>query len=190
MLLAYAMNDRPLLPQHGAPLRLIVPGWYGMAHVKWLDRIAVLTEPFTGYQQETSYRLRREEEEPGEEVTRIRPRSLMIPPGWPSFPDRERTLEAGPVALRGRAWSGTAPIARVEVSTDAGTTWHDAELEAPLGPYAWRGWSFSWSATPGEHELRCRATDEAGEAQPDEGAWNLGAYENNAVQRVHVTVMS
>jgi DMSO/TMAO reductase YedYZ molybdopterin-dependent catalytic subunit len=188
VLLVYAMNDRPLLPQHGAPLRLIVPGWYGMAHVKWLDRIRVLTEPFDGYQNVTSYRRRHEEEEPGEPVTRIRPRSLMIPPGWPSFPDRGRTLEAGEVTLRGRAWSGTAPIERVEVSTDGGASWTDAELEPPLGPYAWRGWSFAWRATPGEHELRCRATDATGEAQPDEGAWNLGAFENNAVQRVRVTV--
>jgi DMSO/TMAO reductase YedYZ molybdopterin-dependent catalytic subunit len=189
VLVVHAMNGEPLLPQHGSPLRLIVPGWYGMASVKWLMRIRVLDEPFSGYQQDVSYRLRAEEEEPGEPVTRIRPRSLMIPPGWPSFPQRERFVEAGTVELRGRAWSGQGPIVQVEVSTDGGTLWADATLEDELGPHAWRGWSFGWAAEPGEHELACRATDATGESQPDEAAWNLGAFANNGIQRTRVTVL-
>src|SRR6185436_8351472 len=95
VLLAYGMNGAPLLPQHGFPLRLIVPGWYGMTHVKWLSRITVVDEPFAGYQQTQAYRFRRDENDPGEPVTRIVPRALMVPPGIASFPERERTLDAG-----------------------------------------------------------------------------------------------
>src|SRR6476620_4721722 len=104
-LLVWAMNGAPLPPQHGAPLRLVVPGWYGMAQVKWLTGIEVLTQRFTGFQNETAYRLKVEEDEAGEPVTRIRPRSLLAPPGWPDFMTRERFVAAGPVTLTGRAWS-------------------------------------------------------------------------------------
>jgi sulfane dehydrogenase subunit SoxC len=189
MLLAYEVNGQPLPPQHGFPLRLIVPGWYGMTHVKWLERITVLTEPFEGYQQMQQYRTKQTAEELGEPVTRMLPRSLMIPPGIPDFPERRRFLEVGPCLLEGRAWSGWGPIERVEVSTDGGETWADAELDEPVGDFGWRRWSYRWDeVAPGEHELLCRATDGAGNTQPDEGGWNYGGYVNNAVQRVAVTV--
>ena len=126
LLLAYEINGQPLPPQHGFPLRLIVPGWYGMTHVKWLDRITVLTEPFEGYQQAVQYREKQSEDDPGVPVTRMNPRSLLVPPGIPDFPDRQRFLESGPCELEGRAWSGWAPITRVEVSVDGGQTWGDA----------------------------------------------------------------
>jgi len=188
VLLAYEMNGQPLLPQHGFPLRLIVPGWYGMTNVKWLKRITVLTQPFDGYQQARSYRRRRHEEEPGEPVTRMAPRSLMVPPGIPDFLTRKRFLESGPCVLSGRAWSGGGEVVRVEVSPDGGRTWSDAALEQPLSPFAWRGWNFGWDAQPGEHELSSRATDATGASQPLEPAWNLGGYANNAVQRISVVV--
>ena len=130
VLLAYGMNGGPLLPQHGFPLRLVVPGWYGMTHVKWLTRITVVAEPFTGYQQAHAYRFRRDEDDPGEPLTRMVPRALMVPPGIPSFPERERTLDAGPTTIEGRAWSGWAPVESVEVSVDGGATWADASLDA------------------------------------------------------------
>ena len=101
VLLAYGMNGGPLLPQHGFPLRLVVPGWYGMTHVKWLTRITVVAEPFTGYQQAHAYRFRRDEDDPGEPVTRMVPRALMVPPGIASFPERERTLDCRPDDDRG-----------------------------------------------------------------------------------------
>jgi DMSO/TMAO reductase YedYZ molybdopterin-dependent catalytic subunit len=186
---AYEMNGAPIPPQHGFPVRLVVPGWYGMTNVKWLGEIAVLTEPFGGYQVATAYRFRRSEEEEGRPVTRMRPRSLMVPPGVPDFYSRRRVVDAGAVRLEGRAWSGRAPIVRVEVSGDAGATWTDADLRHELeGPWAWCGWSASWEAPPGEHVLCCRATDETGDAQPLEPEWNVGGYENNAVQRVPVVV--
>jgi sulfane dehydrogenase subunit SoxC len=189
-LLAYEMNGEPLPPQHGFPLRLVAPGWYGMQNVKWLCRITVLDEPFGGFQNSVAYRMYGPDGEPGEPLRRMLPRSLMVPPGVPDFMTRERHLEAGPVELRGRAWSGHGPIERVEVSTDGGESFADAELEEPLGEAAWRGWRFSWEATPGDHVLCSRATDAAGHVQPLEPTWNLKGYANNAVERVRVRVAS
>jgi DMSO/TMAO reductase YedYZ molybdopterin-dependent catalytic subunit len=188
-ILAYEVNRVPLPPQHGYPLRLVVPGWYGMTSVKWLAGITVLGEPFSGYQMRHSYRVRREEDEPGEPITTVAPRSLMVPPGIPDFLTRARVVQAGECEIVGRAWCGAAEIAAVEVSSDGGTTWSPAELGEPtLGRWAWRSWSFSWSPKPGEYELCCRARDTAGNEQPLEPPWNVGGYVNNAVQRVAVTV--
>jgi sulfane dehydrogenase subunit SoxC len=188
MLLAYEVNGQPLPPQHGYPLRLVVPGWYGMTHVKWLRSIEVVAEPFLGWQQQLAYRIHITEEDEGTPVTRMQPRSLLVPPGIPDFLTRDRFLAAGPCRLTGRAWSGWAPVERVEISADGGETWADAKLDEPLADYAWRGWSYEWDAGPGEHELCCRATDAAGNVQPVDPEWNLGGYCNNAVQRVRVVV--
>jgi DMSO/TMAO reductase YedYZ molybdopterin-dependent catalytic subunit len=186
VLLAYEMNGRPLEPQHGFPVRLLVPGWYGMTHVKWLARIDALDRPFDGYQQTIAYWFRERPDDPGVPVTRIRPRALMIPPGFPDFLTRRRIVERGLVTLAGRAWSGTGAIVRVEVELDG--AWRDAELGASLGPYAWRGWTATWEATPGEHVLRCRATDDAGHVQPIAPTWNVQGMGNNGAQRIEVTV--
>ena len=189
VLLAYEMNGAPLLPQHGFPVRLVVPGWYGMTHVKWLSRITMLREPFAGYQHVRGYRLRSDPDEAGEPVTRIVPRSLMVPPGFPDFLTRRRIVDVGAHALRGRAWSGLGSIERVEVSDDDGRTWWDAGLDEPgPDPFAWRGWTFEWLASAGERVLCCRATDATGATQPLDPSWNVGGYSNNAVQRVAVTV--
>ena len=188
VMLAYEINGQPLPPQHGFPLRLLVPGWYGMTSVKWLQSITLVDEPFTGWQQQVSYHMRDSEEDAGTPVTRILPRALMIPPGFPDFLSRTRRLDAGPTELRGRAWSGWAPVERVEVSVDGGATWEDAMLGARLGDYAWRGWTYDWNAEPGEHELSCRAADEAGNVQPLHAPWNFDGFCNNSVQRVRVTV--
>jgi hypothetical protein len=144
-------------------------------------------EPFRGWQQEVSYRMRQVEDEQGEPVRRMRPRSLMVPPGVPDFFTRTRLLQPGTCVLEGRAWSGHGPIERVEVSVDGGT-WQPAELGEHVSPYAWRGWRFEWQAEPGAHELRCRASDAAGLVQPDEPEWNLDGFCNNAPQRVAVLV--
>lgn len=188
VLLAYEINGQPLPPQHGFPVRLVVPGWYGMAQVKWLVSITVLDERFTGFQNEVAYRFRLTEDGPSEPVTRIRPRALMIPPGFPDFMSRSRIVDAGEQVLVGRAWSGSAPISLVEVSVDGGETWKAAELEPPLGPWAWRRWSLRWQAGEGEHELLVRAADEAGNAQPVEQPWNRQGVGNNMAQRVPVVV--
>jgi DMSO/TMAO reductase YedYZ molybdopterin-dependent catalytic subunit len=189
LLLAWGMNGHALPPQHGFPLRLVVPGWYGMASVKWLARITVLDRPFDGYQNETAYRYRSHEDDPGVPVTRMAPRSLLAPPGIPDFMSRRRHLPPGRVLLEGRAWSGLAPIESVQVSTDGGETWGPAHLDRAAGPHAWRRFTMEWDAGEGEHELCCRARDAAGKEQPLEPPWNVGGYANNAVHRVPVVVL-
>jgi sulfane dehydrogenase subunit SoxC len=188
VILAYAMNGAPLPPQHGFPLRLVVPGWYGMAHVKWLRSITVIREAFRGFQQVERYRLRTSDDDPGVPVTRILPRSLMIPPGIPDYFSRTRHLQAGPCLLEGKAWSGRAPIAQVEVSTDGGRSWRAAQVGEALSPFAWAPWRYAWEAAPGEWELLVRATDRAGNTQPLRSEWNPEGTMNNQVQRVNVVV--
>jgi len=187
--LAYEVNGLPLPPQHGSPLRLLVPGWYGMTSVKWLTRMTVRAEPFDGYQMRQAYRVRYEEDEAGEPITKIAPRSLMVPPGIPEYMSRARIVESGSCEIVGRAWSGRAEISAVDFSADGGASWMPTELgPATLGRWAWRAWSVEWDARPGEYELCCRARDDAGYEQPLDPPWNLGGYVNNAVQRVAVTV--
>jgi DMSO/TMAO reductase YedYZ molybdopterin-dependent catalytic subunit len=191
VLLAYAMNGQPLPAQHGYPLRLIVPGWYGMASVKWLRSITAIAEPFDGVQQALLYRYRRSEEEPGTPVTRQKPRALMAPPGIPEFLSRIRHLHAAGTPLGGRAWSGHGPIRLVEFSADGGRTWAHARLVEQPARHGWAAWDHQWEpAQPGDYELCVRATDAAGNTQPLEvgDAWNLGGYAVNAVQRVRVRV--
>jgi sulfane dehydrogenase subunit SoxC len=188
VLLVYELNGQALPVQHGYPLRLVVPGWYGMGNVKWLSDISIVNRPFDGYQQTHAYRWRTEQDESGTPLSRMVPRALMIPPGIPDFLTRDRHLAAGPALLEGRAWSGHAPMQRVEVSTDGGRVWGDAVLEPQVDRYAWVGWSYRWQPSPGTHELLCRATDQDGNTQPLQAEWNLGGYAGNAVQRVTVTV--
>jgi DMSO/TMAO reductase YedYZ molybdopterin-dependent catalytic subunit len=186
ILVAYAMNGAPLAPQHGAPLRLVVPGWYGMASVKWLARIEAIDRAFDGVQQALSYHFRSVPGEKGIPCTRMRVNSLMAPPGIPDYYSRRRTVERGAVEIVGRAWSGDGAIERVEFGVDG--AWQDAVLAAPAGAHAWRRWSTRWDAAPGAHELRCRATDANGATQPLEPPWDVTGFGNNAVQRVEVTV--
>jgi sulfane dehydrogenase subunit SoxC len=189
MLLAYEMNGAALPPQHGAPVRLVAPGWYGMAHVKWLREITVLDEEFDGFQNTVAYRLRQDPDEPGEPVTRIEPRALVRPPGYPDFMSRARVLPPGRCVLDGRAWSGHAPVSRVEVTTDGGASWVEATLDAGDGPpWAWRRWWHEWHAPPGRHTVSARATDATGRTQPLAQPWNRGGFANNLVQRVDVFV--
>ena len=187
VLLVHAMNGAPLLPQHGAPLRIIVPGWYGMASVKWLTRIEALTRPYQGFQQVETYRYRTDNEDAGDPVTRTRVKSLMVPPGVPDWTTRKRFCRPGPVTITGRAWSGgSVPVARVEFSVDG--TWQDARLEAAVGPYAWAKWTARWEATTGAHVLRCRAHDAEARVQPLDAPFDLSGFANNAAQEVEVFV--
>ena len=187
VLVAWAMNGQPLPPQHGFPLRLVVPGWYGMASVKWLSHIEALERPYEGFQQVRSYLYRAVPDGPATPVTHMRVKSLMVPPGIPDFYTRARLVTPGPTHLFGRAWSGAgAAIARVEIAIDA--AWREADLDPPQGDFAWRGWRVIWDAAPGEHDLACRATDSNGETQPLQPRWDAGGYGNNAVQRLRVQV--
>jgi DMSO/TMAO reductase YedYZ molybdopterin-dependent catalytic subunit len=168
---------------------LIVPGWYGMTHVKWLRSITVLDHAFEGFQQAVAYHYRQSTSDSGAPVTRILPRALMVPPGVPDFMSRTRFVEPSVQVVEGRAWSGRAAVNRVEFSHDGGGSWVDAVLGEPVSPYAWRGWTSRWDATrPGEYELCARATDAAGNVQPASPDWNLEGIQNNAIQRVTVVV--
>ena len=187
VLLAWAMNGQPLAPQHGAPLRLVVPGWFGMASVKWLSRIALLEQPFDGYQQVVGYRYKKARGEPGAPVRHAKVKSLIAPPGVPDWYTGRRLASRGTIALEGRAWSGAGvPVSRVELGVDG--EWRPAELEAPAERFAWQRWHALWDAAPGEHQLACRATDAQGAVQPLEPDWNLGGMGNNAVHTIQVTV--
>jgi sulfane dehydrogenase subunit SoxC len=188
VLLAYECNGAPLPPQHGFPLRLVVPGWYGMTSVKWLRSIEVVDQPFDGFQMQ-AYRLRQESGEPGEALSRIDPRALVVPPGSPDFMSRRRFLRAGPVVLEGRAWSGWGDVTRVEVSTDGGGSWQEAALETAVGPYAWRRWTLPWEAIDGEYVVAARATDATGRSQPSDQPWNRGGFANTSTQIVQVLVL-
>jgi sulfane dehydrogenase subunit SoxC len=186
VLVAHAMNGAPLPPQHGAPLRLVVPRWYGMASVKWLRAIEAIDHPFDGFQQAAAYHFRRVQGEKGEPCSLMRVNSLMAPPGSVDFYTRRRIVNAGSLQMSGRAWSGLAPVERVEFAADG--EWTDAVLAKPQAPHAWQSWQVEWKAKTGEHELACRATDAAGRVQPLQPVWDLSGFGNNAVQRIFVTV--
>lgn len=190
IMLAWEINGQPLPPQHGYPLRLIVPGWYGMASVKWLNHIEAIDYEFQGYQQVGTYVYKQDNDDKGIPVTSIRVKSLMVPPGKPDWYTRKRLLESGAVTLHGRAWSGEGvAISKVEVAVgEAGDEWHEAELFAANEKYAWSRWQFNWDAVAGFHQLRCRATDANGETQPLEPLWDKSGFGNNCVQVTEVWV--
>jgi DMSO/TMAO reductase YedYZ molybdopterin-dependent catalytic subunit len=189
VLVAYEMNGQPLPPQHGFPVRLVVPGWYGMAHVKWLHDIEVVDREYDGFQN-AAYRFRRHPDEPGEPVTRIEPRALLVPPGDPDFMSRRRIARPGRVDLMGRAWSGWGRVVGVDVSSDDGRSWWAADVDEPPGHHAWQRFTTTWDAVPGVHLLRCRARDETGREQPLLTAWNRGGFANTADAPVRVSVLS
>jgi DMSO/TMAO reductase YedYZ molybdopterin-dependent catalytic subunit len=182
ILIAYEMNGEPLGPDHGAPFRLVVPHWYAVASVKWLKRIDVLTEPYTGEFQ-TGHYMYQWPDRPAEPVDLMRVRARITDPAPASI------VDAGTCTVRGKAWSGTGPVTRVEVSLTGEGDWFEAQLEQPAGPYSWQDWSFEWDATAvGRHTLRARATDAAGKVQPEVPPWNRLGYGNNAVEVIYVDV--
>jgi DMSO/TMAO reductase YedYZ molybdopterin-dependent catalytic subunit len=190
--LAYEINGQSLPPQHGFPLRLIVPGWLGMTNVKWLDSIEVIPTKFAGSQM-MWYSFATNDDDPDRiPCTYMRVRSLMIPPGIPDFFTRYRYLDESPaVELRGRAWAGKSSIHSVEVSTDGGATWAPAKLGVPVGKFAWVEWSFTWEKpTRGRHVLRVRATDADGNKQlDDDSAHDYYAMDVTKPQYVDVVVL-
>jgi DMSO/TMAO reductase YedYZ molybdopterin-dependent catalytic subunit len=187
VLLVWGMNDAPLLPQHGAPLRIIVPGWYGMASVKWLTRVEALTQRYQGFQQVQTYRYRSHADDPGTPISQMRVKSLMKPPGVPDWVTRQRWMQAGPITLEGRAWSGAgATITKVEVLLCQ--DWHEAELTGRADTFAWTGWRLDWQPEPGVYDLACRATDALGHVQPLEAPFDLAGFANNAVHRTRLYV--
>jgi DMSO/TMAO reductase YedYZ molybdopterin-dependent catalytic subunit len=182
ILIAYEMNGKPLNPDHGAPFRMIVPRYYGVASVKWLKRIDVITEPYHGEFQSHHY-MYEWPDRPAEPVTLMRPRAQITDPA------PHAKIPVGSYTVRGKAWSGTGPVTSVEVSLTGEGDWHPARLAPPAGPYQWQDWSFDWQATgAGRHTLRARATDVAGQTQPDVQVWNRLGYGNNVVEVIYIVV--
>jgi DMSO/TMAO reductase YedYZ molybdopterin-dependent catalytic subunit len=176
-LLAYAMNGEAMPPEHGAPLRLIVPGWYGMASVKWLARIEVIGRAFDGFFQKDRYVI------DGTPLRTIAPRAVVTSPG-----DGAR-LPRAPFVVRGMAWTGRSAIDSVEVSADGGFSWHPAVLHEPVSPYAWRGWSIT--IDPGDRadlSVLAYASTAEGEQQPTKNVRTALGYANNAARPVRVTI--
>ena len=138
-----------------------------------LRKITVAAEPFDGFQMR-AYRLRDTPEEPGVPLTRIEPRALLVPPGFPDFMSRRRVVKSGPVRIEGRAWSGWAPVSMVEVSIDGGDTWEPADLELTQVPDSWARWTWMWQSELGSYVLSCRATDASGRTQPLGQRWSRG----------------
>jgi DMSO/TMAO reductase YedYZ molybdopterin-dependent catalytic subunit len=184
--LAYEMNGESLSAEHGYPVRLLVPGWYGMASVKWLVNIRVLNQPFRGFHENDYYVFVAEGERDtpiGQRVTTIRVKSLI------TWPGRGGLIPTGTHRIRGVAWSGQGAISQVEVSTDNGRSWHQAALQEPQSPYAWQRWEYQWEVRkPGYYLIRARATDDKGNTQPLQAPWNFRGYAVNSTHTVPVTV--
>ncbi len=184
-LLAFEQNDEPLTAEHGGPVRLLVPGWYGMASVKWLRRVEAIDHPLEAHYQTRQYRYYGDEPvgTPGAPpVAAMRVNSLV------SSPAPGDVVDPGGCEIRGAAWAGGIPVVAVEVSVDAGG-WEAAELVGDPEPYAWRRWRFAWpGAAPGRHSIRSRATAADGAVQPDLPDWNRLGYGNNAIALTLVTV--
>src|SRR5215211_868339 len=165
ILIAYEMNGEPLRPDHGAPFRLVVPHWYAVASVKWLTRLTVLTEPFVGEFQ-TGHYIYQWADQPFEPVKHMRVRARITDPAPAT------TIPAGTYTIRGKAWSGAGHITEVGLSFIGESEWSPAVVEPPQSPYQWQDWHYTWQAVRGRHSLRARATDAAGNVQPDVPPWN------------------
>ncbi|HEU5368832.1 MAG TPA: sulfite oxidase [Ktedonobacterales bacterium] len=176
IILAYEMNGEPLPAEYGAPLRLVVPGWYAMASVKWVQRIRVIPDAFSGEFQTHSYNYHWPDGT-SQPVTAMRVRAQITDPLY------GEALPRGKHLIRGWAWSGMGAVTRVEVGIDDKESWQPARLAAPVSPHAWQAWTFEWDAPEaGRYVIRARASDSSGAAQPDCPAWNKLGYGNNAVQ--------
>jgi DMSO/TMAO reductase YedYZ molybdopterin-dependent catalytic subunit len=182
-LLAWAMNGEPLTPRHGYPVRLVVPRYYAVASVKWLQTIRVVDRPFSGHFQAERYVYRGHpgyaDETP---VTLMHVRALIATPA-------EGDVITGACTIRGAAWSGHGRIVSVQVSADGGSTWGDAVLQPPALPHGPTLFEHAWiPVRAGVAELIVRAEDSTGARQPLEPVWNELGYANNVVHRVRVNV--
>ena len=191
-ILAYEMNGRPLPLLHGAPLRVITPGWMADACMKWLTEITVQAEESTGYYMQQAYRMPTKPVEPGGSMSGSSiPVEAMVVKSLIAAPQEGETVRSGPVAIQGMAWSGEAKVVKVEVSFDEGKTWETARLVGEDRLYAWRQWQMVWKAkTAGRFTILCRATDARGEQQPATTPWNPSGFLWNGWDRVSVTVVA
>jgi sulfite oxidase len=191
VLLAWGMNGEPLPLVHGAPLRVVVPGYIGARSVKWLERVEVRSRPWQGYFQHVAYRLLPEDGTPGPGAGM--PLGLVALNSDVLSPADGEMVAAGSLEVRGYAFAGgERHVARVDVSLDRGATWSQAELLEDLGPWAWRHWRIAVEVLPGEHEILVRAWDSSAATQPEDEAalWNPKGYVNNARPRIRVRAVA
>jgi DMSO/TMAO reductase YedYZ molybdopterin-dependent catalytic subunit len=187
VLLAYRMNGKDLPPEHGFPVRAIVPGWYAMASIKWLQRIIVSGEPFTGYYQTLDYAYWKRRGD----IAELSPVAELQVKAEIARPARGETVPANSsVRIRGAAWAAGNEIVRVEVSTDGGSAWKEAALLGEPKPNAWRFWEFDWKTprAPGKQTLVARATDSLGQTQPVHHDPDRGTYMINHLLPIEVEV--
>ena len=184
ILLAWEMNGAPLLPSHGFPLRLLVPGCYGMSSVKWLSEIQLIAEEFKGFFQADDYvYIQAEGIEDGTPLGPMRVRALI------ASHTEGQSINSGSAIVKGIAWSGEGTITQVQLSIDGGKSWLPTQLKQDTNPYAWATWHFEIDfPNAGQYELMARASDSAGHQQPMEQYWNKGGYGNNIVQRIKIKV--
>ncbi len=189
-ILAYEMNGRPLPLLHGAPLRVITPGWMADSCMKWLTEVTVQAEESKGYYMQVAYRVPTQPVESGTTPNvSSTPVEAMVVKSLIAAPQEGEAVKSGPVTIQGMAWSGEAKVVKVEVSLDEGKTWEPARLVGEDRPYAWRQWQLVWKAkTAGTFTILCRATDARGEQQPATTPWNPSGFLWNGWDRVSVTV--
>ena len=175
VLLAYKMNGDKLSPEHGFPVRAIVPGWYAMASIKWLQRVIVTDRPFAGYYQTMDYAYWKRRGD----IAELTPLTEMQIKAQIAHPAEGEVVPANSnVRVRGAAWTSDGEITKVELSADGGATWNEAKLLGESKPNAWRLWEFQWRtpAAAGKQILVARATDSHGRIQPAHRDPDRGTY--------------
>jgi DMSO/TMAO reductase YedYZ molybdopterin-dependent catalytic subunit len=188
--IAYEMNGEPLPDLHGAPARLIVPGWAGDHWMKWLVRLGPQPEAQKGFYMDVAYRFPKKPGEPGvafkpDEMTPVT--ELPVKSSITTYP--ERTKAGAPAVVAGFAFSGAGEIAKVEVSDDDGAMWKAAVLGKDHDRFSWRLWSHTFTPrTRGKVRLLARATDARGGVQPREAVWNQSGYFHSGWQAVDIEV--
>ena len=187
VLLAFEMNGAPLTPEHGFPLRVVVPGWFGMASVKWLQRIVVTRERFNGYYQSIDYTYWQDRDG----MPTLVPLAEMRVKAQIARPQMGEVIGAGEkYRVHGAAWGGEDEVAKVEFSDNEGASWTSATLLGDAQKNAWRFWEFDWKAPsrPGDCVLMARATDSVGRTQPPHRIQEYGTYMINHVLPIRVRV--
>jgi sulfite dehydrogenase len=190
VMLAYGMNGDDLPVLNGFPLRLVVPGYYGTYWVKHLNEITVIDSVFDGYWMKTAYRIPDNDcncVEPGTAPKATIPINRFTVRSFITNVTDGAKLKAGTTTLKGIAFDGGKGIKEVAVSTDGGKTWTPAKLGKDLGKYSFRQWKLPVKLAAGPHEIKVRATNNAGVAQPMEASWNPAGYLRNVVETVRVT---
>jgi sulfite oxidase len=190
-LIATQMNGSPLTKHHGFPARALVPGWIGAASCKWITEVKVLDKEFVGNFMSPAYRLPNEPIKPGDTVkpedthpvTALSVKSVIV------GPRDGANLKAGRTTIHGVAWAGESDVAKVEISSDGGTTWNPATLGREQAHYAWRLWTYDWKpGKRGDYTIMSRASDTQGHTQPPTPVWNPSGYLYNAVDQVNLHV--